>query len=50
MYNQNYLDQNMEGVSAQDMEALEKMDGIKEAGAIYMAETEQKMDGVAWKR
>ena len=50
LYNQNYLDQNVEGVSAQDMEALEKMDGIKEAGAIYMAETEQKMDGVAWKR
>lgn len=50
LYNLSAIDKNLEGVSAQDMEALRAMDGVTESGAIYMAESEQKLEGDAWER
>lgn len=50
LYNLSAIDQNLEGVSAQDMEALREMDGVTESGAIYMEESEQKLEGDAWER
>lgn len=50
LYNLSAIDKNLEGVSAQDMEALRAMDGVTESGAIYMEESEQKLEGDAWER
>ena len=50
LYNLSAIDKNLEGVSAQDMEAHRAMDGVTESGAIYMEESEQKLEGDAWER
>ena len=50
LYNSHSLETVLDGVTFQDMETLEKMDGITECGAIYMSEIQQKVDGTSWER
>lgn len=50
LYNSRSLETVLDGVTFQDMEALEKMDGITECGAIYMSEIQQNVDGTSWER
>lgn len=50
LYNMNSADIRLDGVSMQDMEALGKMEGVTETGAVYMEETMLPVDGTSWER
>ena len=50
MLSKNYQDMDYEGVTASDIEAFKKIDGITETGAIYMSESLHSMEGTALER
>lgn len=50
VYNPGLLECIYDGVSFEDIERLKGLSGVTEAGAVFMSETYQDIDGTAWER